>query len=40
LKRAAKSGSMAAGQTLPEGTKIISIPVVEMAPNNDSNQQV
>ena len=37
LKQASKSGNRS---VLPEGTKIITIPVVEMAPPTDENPQV
>jgi hypothetical protein len=33
-----KSDKMSVGQTLPNGTKIITIPVVEMAPANDGQE--
>jgi hypothetical protein len=40
LKRAANSEKASERQALPEGTKIITIPVVEMASNANDNQQV
>ena len=40
LKRAANSEKASERQALPEGTKIITIPVVEMASNTNDNQQV
>jgi hypothetical protein len=40
LKRAANSEKASERQALPEGTKIITIPVVEMSSNTNDNQQV